>query len=384
LRVLLVSYVFPPFGGAGVQRISKLADFLVSKGHSVSVVTHQTGFVKDEDLVSDLLKDVDILRVPFSVYTSSHEQAVSPDLTNFLLHKNPEVIFSSSPTIEAHFLAKKLKSICSALWIADFRDIQSEYISLFNYFTRRRVVRVEQVMVSSCDAIVVISDYHKNYLMKHYDLPGHKITVVMNGYDAGDFSGLIRHNSIGSEPSTSKLELVHVGTFYEKRSPALLIINSIIAQIKLGVELRLTFVGKMGRTARLITRFFQRFISITVVDAVSHKKAIQIMCRADVLVLVPGRFGVGVITGKVFEYVASESLVINLYSYKGPLTDMLANVEGVFNVQEFDFRSFDQVISEVVKVGASRQYSRVSWAKYERRNQYKLLEQMMLSINSVR
>jgi hypothetical protein len=206
----------------------------------------------------------------------------------------------------------------------------------------------------------------------------------MNGYDAGDFSGLIRHNSIGSEPSTSKLELVHVGTFYEKRSPALLIINSIIAQIKLGVELRLTFVGKMGRTARLITRFFQRFISITVVDAVSHKKAIQIMCRADVLVLVPGRFGVGVITGKVFEYVASESLVINLYSYKGPLTDMLANVEGVFNVQEFDFRSFDQVISEVVKVGASRQYSRVSWAKYERRNQYKLLEQMMLSINSVR
>lgn len=381
MRVLLVSYVFPPFGGAGVQRISKLAEFLVARGHIVSIITHHAGFVQDADLVSDGIKDLAVLRVTFSEHHAIDDGKISPELANFVVHNDPEVILSSSPTIEAHFLAKKLKNICVATWIADFRDIQSEYVSRFNFFTRREVARIERGIVESCDAVVVISEYHKNYLMQRYALPKHKVTVVMNGYDADDFAKVVResHNSLMS--LTPTLILTHVGTFYEKRSPLFLIINSIIAKKKLGIDLRLKFVGKMGGVARFITRSFQRFISIEVVDSVSHGKAIQIMCQADVLILVPGWFGVGVITGKVFEYVASGSPVINLYTYKGPLTEMLANVEGAFNVHEFDTRKFIKVISTINQSRTVREYNRLNFTKYERSNQYKLLEQVMLSIN---
>lgn len=381
MKILLLSYAFPPFGGAGVQRISKLAEYLVRGGHSVSVVTHNTGFVQDADLLSESLKSVNVFRLDFSEDKFHGYVNWPPEFKKFIFQCNPDIVLSSSPTMEVHFFAKVIKSVCSACWIADFRDIQSEYVMRFNLLALHKIKKIEREIVESCDAVVVISEYHKRYLSRNFSLDARKVTVVMNGYDASDFLGASKDHYDILKSRTPTLTLVHVGTFYGKRSPFFLIINSIIAKKTLGIDLRLRLVGKMGRASRFITNTFSRFIGIEVEDSVSHANAIQIMCNADVLILVPGWFGVGVLTGKVFEYVASGSPIINLYAYKGPLTDMLEKVEGAHNVREFDFNKFSKTIFAVLNESRMREYDRSSFTKFERNNQYKMLEVLMLNLS---
>ena len=64
VRALLVTYVFPPVGGAGVARTLKLAKFLPAHGVEPSVLTcgNPSVPVYDETLLADVPAGIDILR----------------------------------------------------------------------------------------------------------------------------------------------------------------------------------------------------------------------------------------------------------------------------------------------------------------------------------
>ncbi|MEZ6075657.1 MAG: hypothetical protein R3C56_08255 [Pirellulaceae bacterium] len=63
-RVLLISYAFPPTGGAGVQRVTKFIKFLPGYGWSPTVLTacNPSVPVQDRDLLADVSTDVAIVR----------------------------------------------------------------------------------------------------------------------------------------------------------------------------------------------------------------------------------------------------------------------------------------------------------------------------------
>ena len=60
---LLVAYAFPPVGGAGVQRVAKLAKYLPTYGVSTRVLTAKNPSVplRDESLLADVPKSVEII-----------------------------------------------------------------------------------------------------------------------------------------------------------------------------------------------------------------------------------------------------------------------------------------------------------------------------------
>src|SRR5882724_4652671 len=64
LRVLLVSYAFPPVGGAGVQRVLKLVKYLPAQAVSASVLTVKNPSVplQDASLAEDVPKATTIVR----------------------------------------------------------------------------------------------------------------------------------------------------------------------------------------------------------------------------------------------------------------------------------------------------------------------------------
>ena len=63
-RALVVAYAFPPVGGAGVQRVSKLAKYLPLHGFTPQVLTVANPSVPltDESLARDLPADLEIIR----------------------------------------------------------------------------------------------------------------------------------------------------------------------------------------------------------------------------------------------------------------------------------------------------------------------------------
>ncbi|MFO8144896.1 MAG: glycosyl transferase, partial [Candidatus Syntrophosphaera sp.] len=66
MRLLLISYYFPPCGGAAVQRWLKWLPELVEKGFEITVLTTLNGDypIRDESLLGEIPSEVEILRVP--------------------------------------------------------------------------------------------------------------------------------------------------------------------------------------------------------------------------------------------------------------------------------------------------------------------------------
>jgi hypothetical protein len=59
-QILMISYHFPPTGGAGVQRVAKFAKFLPHFGYQPTVLTRECkySYLLDDSLMSDLHEDV--------------------------------------------------------------------------------------------------------------------------------------------------------------------------------------------------------------------------------------------------------------------------------------------------------------------------------------
>src|SRR5579872_6964376 len=65
LRALIVSYAFPPVGGAGVQRVLKLVKYLPASGVTPTVLTVENPSVpvRDRSLEQDIPRGVELVRV---------------------------------------------------------------------------------------------------------------------------------------------------------------------------------------------------------------------------------------------------------------------------------------------------------------------------------
>ena len=66
-RCLIVTYYFPPLGGGGVQRITKLIKYAGRTGWNFTVITADEGsstLPDDESLLNDLPLNLSIIRVP--------------------------------------------------------------------------------------------------------------------------------------------------------------------------------------------------------------------------------------------------------------------------------------------------------------------------------
>ncbi|MDP1649939.1 MAG: hypothetical protein Q8M01_17290, partial [Rubrivivax sp.] len=64
MKVLLVSYHYPPMGGAGVQRALKFSKYLGDFGVRTTVLAaHDPGYLQDESLLAEIPGDVHVLRI---------------------------------------------------------------------------------------------------------------------------------------------------------------------------------------------------------------------------------------------------------------------------------------------------------------------------------
>ena len=64
MKVLLVSYYYPPMGGAGVQRMLKFSKYLPEFGIEPYVVAaHDPDYPQDESLLAEVPRGVKVLRI---------------------------------------------------------------------------------------------------------------------------------------------------------------------------------------------------------------------------------------------------------------------------------------------------------------------------------
>jgi glycosyltransferase involved in cell wall biosynthesis len=352
-KILLISYLFPPVGGIGVQRALSLAKYLPKSGFEVHVLkaTNAGGPVYDPELTRQIPPEVRVHEaftpeIPFAIRqklwaklsgggkaVAKEPKAKQPEHTwktlitgaaKRILCPEPEilwvpfalrqarkivrkhqidVVMVTVPPFSALIVGTRLKrEFPSLVLVSDFRDEWlSFYLKDFEYqnndYTRRRAETIERETVEASDLVVAVNQSSRDEIRKRYPgQPERKFHVIPNGYDPEVFAGIVPR-----EHQEARMIVSHIGTVYVTASPRFYLdaVDSLPEEIREHIETR--FVGRVADSERALMD--GRRGRITITGFIPQAEALRHMANTDYLLLTMTN-DISV-PGKVFEYMAA-------------------------------------------------------------------------------
>jgi glycosyltransferase involved in cell wall biosynthesis len=365
-RLLLISYHFPPVGGAGVQRPLKFVKYLRRYGWDVSVLVAANPSVPvfDESLCRDLPQDLVIekARTWEPDYQTKQQLAgkasaagtqasrkglvagikglakrtvkgiantlLQPDqqmlwLPNALgaakrlLKRLPhQAILATAPPYSNLILGSILKRKTGLPLVVDYRDewdLSSQYLenSKRDWFSCLVQERMQRSVLRRADAIIATTQGSTARLQERARQAGSRAPAfcIFNGFDDDDFSYLPAITS-ATQTERSRFRLVYTGTLWNLTTvePLVRAIERLHADMpELLERLELVFVGrKTPEQIAILNRIATTRCQIVLRDYCDHSEALGLMADADALCLllsgVPGAERVA--PAKLFEYLA--------------------------------------------------------------------------------
>lgn len=369
-RVLIVTYYFPPSGGAGVQRVLKWVKYLRDFGIEPVVLTVEAGAYPelDETLVRDVPPGLAVHRTrsldPFGAYARltgrsrqdaiadatgriSDEEAWTERLARGLranvflpdarigwvpfavreasrLHRAApfDAVLTSGPPHSAHLVGRALQQRTGLPWIADFRDPWTDIHynrKLPRTATARRLdAAMERSVLSRASAVTTVSPSLRTLLVSKVERPDGFCHVIYNGFDADDFAAGL------PGPDDEAFVLSYVGTLYEQPEA----LWQALARLRRRGEaerLRVRLVGRVppGTPAVLAAHGLDDIVRT--VPYVTHDEAIREMASATLLLLTIEAWPHEeiILPGKTFEYLAAGRPVLGLGSGRGDAARLL-------------------------------------------------------------
>jgi len=221
-----------------------------------------------------------------------------------------------------HLIAMELKKKLNIPWLADFRDPWTNidfYKDLkLNRWADKKHKKQEQLVIKNADSLIVVG----STLKKEYQNMGAKnVSVITNGYDHDDYTD---DNVCKDE----KFSIMHAGTITYSRNPQdfWLILSELINEHQdFAEDLEIKLIGKIDLSVNEnITRLgLDKFVVKT--NYLSHKETIREQKRSHVLFLPINNTqnAKGIITGKLFEYLAAGRPVLAIGPTDGDAAEII-------------------------------------------------------------
>lgn len=238
---------------------------------------------------------------------------------DILANNKIDLIISSFSPISPHIIASKLKENHPSIkWIADFRDLWVEnHSSSQNKITRYLKKIKEEKILKNSNALITVSQPLAQILINNY--PDKKVIVIENGFDPDDYPD-IKNRPSQRKIKKEKIIINYTGMVYESKqdpSPLFLAINELIAEGQ--IEKECIEVNFYGRSKEVINKIinsgnYNRYGIISNHDTVSKQQSIELQKNSDLLLLLEWSdpSAQGVLTGKVFEYIASGTPILGV------------------------------------------------------------------------
>ena len=303
-------------------------------------------------------------------------------LTDYLTENPVDVIISTGPPHSMHLIAQQLKESFDIPWMADFRDpwtdlyYNKEFFQLG--FAKRKNKRLEEKVLKSADVVVTVG----NELKKYFDRFNSNVEVISNGFD----DEVDNHEKI---ELSQKFSLSYIGLLPKSSLPTnlLMAIQRLIdenSDFKNDIELN--FIGDIHESVSALIHELQLSNYTNFFGYVPHKEAIKYQKSAQVLlVLIPNVNGnKGIITGKVFEYMAANRPILALGPINGDLQSILTNSNAGTIIDYDDYVKIKSVLFELYTKFKTQKLAIRSKGieKYHRRNLTKQLAAIIKQIKS--
>ena len=332
MRVLIVSLYWPPAGGAGVQRPLKLAGHLAELGHDVhvlapddpkwlhrddsltvpeAVTVHRCRNVGPrarrpaEELARTHGLDRAVLRAELGLRgllvpdaSVLWEATAAPMAVRLVRRHRIEAVITTSPPGSVHLSGLAAKRATGARWVADLRD------SLVQHAHRRHEIRGERslarLVARHADAVVCVSEAIAGEMQVL--APRGTVRVIANGCDFDDFDALPYRPG-------RRFRITHAGSFFGRRDPR----PFLDALTRTSADVVARFVGDFRERDRQHAERLGLGHRVELVPYLQRPEALALQRDSEaLLLLIPeadGR-GRGVLSGKVFEYLAAERPIL--------------------------------------------------------------------------
>jgi glycosyltransferase involved in cell wall biosynthesis len=374
-KVLIITYYWPPSGGAGVQRWLKFSKYLREYGWEPVIYTPENPEAPavDHSLENDIPEGISVIKLPIFEPYSAYKRFVGmkpgdkvnagflqekekpgraegfavwlrgnffiPDarrfwinpsikyLTKYLKDNPVDAIVSTGPPHSMHLIAMHLNKSFNIPWLADFRDPwtgidfyhQLKLTSIANKFHHK----LEKKVLSTATEVTVIS---RDMMNEFNGIVERGYKLVTNGYDEEDISPLPQ-NQLDNEFTIS-----HIGSLNPARNP--LILWKVLAEMVknnplFANALRIKLVGKVDIGVMKSIEDFGLTEYLTRIEYMPHRDVMHEIQKSQVLLLLINNTpnAKGILTGKIFEYLGSGRPILNIGPEDGDAAAMLKNAD---------------------------------------------------------
>jgi glycosyltransferase involved in cell wall biosynthesis len=328
MKLLLVTFYWPPAGGGGVQRPLKFATHLPALGIETHVLAPDDPKWLHEDAELAPPSQAWVHRARFlgpgprQAATSGTALAVRrvllpdasvpwnltaiPAAIRIARREGIDVVLTTSPPGSVHLVGAAVKRALGVPWVADLRDSLLAHPhrraeSVLVRAKERVGERVARLVAARADAIVAVSEAIAEEARRLS--PRGRVATIPNGCDFDDFAGL-------EYLPGDRFRITHAGSFFGKRDPR----PFLTAVHESGLEdLVARFVGDFRESDREWAEGLGLGDRLELLPYASRRRALELQRDSEaLLLLIPeaaGR-GKGVLSGKVFEYLAAERPIL--------------------------------------------------------------------------
>jgi len=364
MKVLIISFLWPPEENVGALRVSKFAKYLPRFGWQPTVLTVQNhrytngkevsslssfyGYSKELenirviktsyiDIVSLIKKKIGYKTKNCNIKNRGYETATKKSsislfktkLSNLffglffmpdgeiswyktavrhgldlLEDEKFDLIFSTSPSETCHLIARTLKRKTGIPWVADMRDLWS-----LDHFRKRTSLKrwvlslMEKRTFKDVDALVTISSKWAKAEEKLCDYLKGRTFVIPNGYDNDDFKNV-------SIEEPKKFTLVYTGKLNKKyQNPEVLfmVLANLIDNGKIDrgtIDVKFYLIGIERPDVLMLSKKYGLDDVVKLCSPVGYKDSLKAQKSASVLLLFQwnGHGGKGWYSAKLFEY----------------------------------------------------------------------------------
>ena len=288
-KILIITYYWPPSGGAGVQRWVKFTKYLTRMGYEPYVLTVDPALAtypqRDESLMAEIPGDVKIFttktrelysvynkvsagnKIPYGGFANSKKVDWKEKLMRFIRGNffipdprkgwNPfaytkakelikefdiQIVITTSPLYSTQLIGLRLKSNMGIKWIADFRDPWTDiyYFKLMHptFITTAIHKSLERKVLRNANKIITVSDELRRLFAKKANGIKDKTEVVPNGFDSDDFD-----YKEASRPENDFFRISYIGTISNQYNISCFIKGISNLPVEVKSKLKIRFVG---------------------------------------------------------------------------------------------------------------------------------------------
>ncbi len=382
-NILIITYYWPPAGGASIYRWLNFAKALSQKGYHPIIVTTDKGDYPIVDNSIKVPKEIEVHRtftptfynitskllkknekIPYGSFEITKEDSflkkillwirvnlIAPDLRifwNYFAYKEAEqiirtkkidVIITTGAPNSTHLIGYKLKKRYKLRWITDFRDgwTKSAYIEVVkrNIFLKQIDAKLEKNVLDSCDAIIACTKKLKNDLYRN-----NKTFLIYNNFNPDLYKDIKPHKF-------SEFSINHFGTITQNTDFAPLISLANLLKQK-NINLKFRFWGRIEkRTIEMIEENKEISNYFEFYPPLPHSDMLKYLMGSSILLLYMNYIRINTVTLKIFEYIGAKIPILGIGPLESEPTKILQETN---SGKMFEYNDLENILKFIIDI----------------------------------